>query len=131
MREHPFASLALLFIVIFGVCLGSDKYSERRYQIGYDAGYEAGYTAALNDFSTANVASTSLSATALGVLTAENGTSTLPKDCDYILNKSTKKFHYPSCPSVKQMKEKNKIYFTGDRKEVIQKGYQPCGRCNP
>ena len=49
----------------------------------------------------------------------------------YILNKSTKKFHKPDCASVKQMKESNKIYFTGTRDEVIADGYEPCGRCHP
>ncbi|MBQ5950953.1 MAG: MBL fold metallo-hydrolase [Lachnospiraceae bacterium] len=50
---------------------------------------------------------------------------------DYILNTSTKKFHYPNCRSVKQMKEKNKEYFHGTREEVIQRGYEPCGNCHP
>lgn len=50
---------------------------------------------------------------------------------DYILNTNSKKFHYPSCSSVKQMSEKNKASFTGTRDELINKGYDPCGRCNP
>ncbi len=50
---------------------------------------------------------------------------------DYILNKNTHKFHYPSCSSVKQMKDKNKAYYTGTREEVIAMGYDPCNRCNP
>lgn len=49
----------------------------------------------------------------------------------YILNKNTKKFHYPSCSSVDQMKESNKIYFTGTRDEAIDMGYVPCQRCKP
>lgn len=49
----------------------------------------------------------------------------------YILNTNTKKFHYPSCSSVGQMKEKNKAYFSGTREEVIAKGYVPCKNCNP
>lgn len=49
----------------------------------------------------------------------------------YILNKNTKKFHYPSCSSVSDMKEKNKQEFTGSRNEVIAMGYTPCKRCNP
>lgn len=52
-------------------------------------------------------------------------------ECDYVLNKNTKKFHYPSCSSVDDMKEKNKEYFKGSREEVIGAGYEPCGRCNP
>ena len=50
---------------------------------------------------------------------------------DYILNKNTKKFHDPYCKSVKQMKEKNKKYFTGSRSEVISMGYDPCKNCDP
>lgn len=49
----------------------------------------------------------------------------------YILNTSTKKFHRPSCASVKQMAEKNMRTFTGPRSSVIDMGYKPCGRCSP
>lgn len=49
----------------------------------------------------------------------------------YILNTNTKKFHYPSCSSVSDMKEKNKREFTGTRDEAIAYGYSPCGRCHP
>ena len=49
----------------------------------------------------------------------------------YIANTNTKKFHYPDCSSVKDMKESNKLYFTGTRDELIEQGYQPCKRCNP
>lgn len=50
---------------------------------------------------------------------------------DYMLNVNTKKFHYPGCSSVQQMKETNKQAFTGDRKDVVAQGYAPCKRCNP
>ena len=49
----------------------------------------------------------------------------------YILNKSTKKFHLPTCSSVEKIKAKNKITFTGTRSDVIKKGYSPCKNCNP
>lgn len=58
-------------------------------------------------------------------------TTPTPAGTDYILNKNTHKFHYPSCSSVKQMKDKNKSYYTGTRDEVIAMGYDPCKRCNP
>lgn len=54
-----------------------------------------------------------------------------PIGMDYVLNTSSKKFHYPDCSSVKQMSEKNRATFTGTRDEIISKGYDPCGRCNP
>ncbi len=50
---------------------------------------------------------------------------------NYILNKNTKKFHYPTCSSVSDMKEKNKVYFTGTREEAVAQGYVACKRCNP
>lgn len=62
---------------------------------------------------------------------AEETTRAAAVAIDYILNTNTKKFHYPSCSSVKQMKDKNKGYFSGTREEVIAKGYDPCGRCHP
>lgn len=49
----------------------------------------------------------------------------------YVLNTNTKKFHYPTCSSVDDMKEKNKQTYTGSREEVINMGYVPCKRCNP
>lgn len=54
-----------------------------------------------------------------------------PQSTTYILNTNTKKFHYPSCSSVDEMKEKNKQVFTGNRDDVISQGYVPCKRCNP
>ena len=50
---------------------------------------------------------------------------------EYILNTNTKKFHYPSCSSVKQMKNSNKQEFTGSRDDLIAQGYDPCKKCNP
>lgn len=49
----------------------------------------------------------------------------------YILNTNTKKFHYPTCRSVSQMKEKNKKAVTASRDDVIADGYSPCGNCKP
>ena len=49
----------------------------------------------------------------------------------YILNTNTKKFHYPNCSSVKDIKEKNRKEFFGTRDEAISAGYSPCGRCHP
>lgn len=57
--------------------------------------------------------------------------STPSNDAAYILNKNSKKFHYPDCSSVDSMSEQNKIVFNGTRDEVVAQGYSPCGRCNP
>lgn len=53
------------------------------------------------------------------------------KGTQYILNTSGKKFHLPSCASVKQMKAKNRQKYTGDRADLIAQGYEPCGNCKP
>lgn len=50
---------------------------------------------------------------------------------EYILNTNTKKFHYLSCSSVKQMKASNKKEYTGSRDDLIAQGYDPCKKCNP
>ena len=51
--------------------------------------------------------------------------------CDYIANKSSKKFHKPTCSSVSKMSDKNKLEITATRAEMIADGYTPCGICNP
>lgn len=52
-------------------------------------------------------------------------------EISYIGNKNTKKFHLPSCSSVAQMKDKNKVYMECTKEEAIAQGYEPCQRCNP
>lgn len=53
------------------------------------------------------------------------------KNCDYVINKNTKKFHKPDCASVKDTLSKNRKYYKGNREELLSDGYEPCGRCNP
>ncbi len=50
---------------------------------------------------------------------------------EYILNTNTMKFHYPDCSSVRQMSDANKQEYVGTREDLIAKGYDPCGRCQP
>ena len=61
--------------------------------------------------------------------TVANNTSS--GNITYVLNTNTKKFHLPSCSSVKDMKDKNKKEVSCSRDEVIDMGYVPCKRCNP
>ena len=49
----------------------------------------------------------------------------------YILNTNNHKFHLESCSVAKTMREKNKEVFTGTREELIEQGYEPCGKCKP
>ena len=50
---------------------------------------------------------------------------------DYVVNKSTKKFHYPSCSSADDIKASNRWDYHGTREELIDMGYVPCKRCDP
>lgn len=50
---------------------------------------------------------------------------------DYVLNTNTKKFHYPTCSSAKDIKASNRSDYNGSRDDVINQGYKPCGRCHP
>lgn len=54
-----------------------------------------------------------------------------PIEQHYIINTNTGKFHYPTCRSIKRMKDKNKLEFTGTRDDVLARGYSPCMICNP
>lgn len=49
----------------------------------------------------------------------------------YILNTSTKKFHRPTCSSVKRMNEENKATSSESREHIISQGYEPCKNCKP
>lgn len=61
--------------------------------------------------------------------TESSGTQT--EAADYVLNTNTKRFHYPDCKSVTDMKEKNKQYYHGTREDLINQGYKACGNCRP
>ena len=63
--------------------------------------------------------------------TPESSVPQESKQTTYVLNTNTMKFHYPTCSSVDDMKEKNKQIYTGSREEIINMGYVPCKRCNP
>ena len=52
-------------------------------------------------------------------------------ELDYVLNTNTKKFHKSDCKSVADIKDKNKQSYHGSREELINRGYDPCGRCHP
>ncbi len=60
-----------------------------------------------------------------------SGGSSSSKTYTYVLNTSTKKFHYSSCYTIAQMSDSNKATYTGTREEVLDLGYDSCGKCNP
>lgn len=51
----------------------------------------------------------------------------------YILNTRSHVIHNPDCASVKRMKDKNKLEFTGTIAEIqeMDDEYHPCGNCKP
>lgn len=53
------------------------------------------------------------------------------QEISYVCNTHTKKFHYPDCRSVNQIKEKNRMDTSLSREELIAEGYAPCGNCRP
>lgn len=55
----------------------------------------------------------------------------ISENITYVINRNTGKFHYPTCRSVKDIKEKNRWDYSGTREEVISMGYEPCKQCNP
>ena len=53
------------------------------------------------------------------------------KESTYILNTSSRKFHKPDCSSVETISPSNKKSYTGTREELINQGYEACGKCKP
>lgn len=62
---------------------------------------------------------------------AEKKTAAPSAQKTYVLNKSTMKFHLPSCSSCSKIKPENKGSYTGSRDDLIDQGYSPCGNCHP
>ena len=50
---------------------------------------------------------------------------------DYVLNKSSMKFHYPDCSGAKEIKPSNRWDYHGTRQSVLDMGYVPCKICDP
>ncbi len=66
-----------------------------------------------------------------GTIVATDTSDGSAEQGDYILNANTKKFHRPTCASVKRMSETNKVVSTQSREALIEQGYEPCKNCNP
>lgn len=50
---------------------------------------------------------------------------------EYVLNTNTHKFHYADCSSARDISDKNRETYIGSRDSLTDRGYEPCGRCNP
>ncbi len=55
----------------------------------------------------------------------------IPEGTTYVLNTNSKRFHIPTCGSVKNMLDKNKEYSQKSAEELVAEGYKPCGNCKP
>ena len=53
------------------------------------------------------------------------------QEADYVLNTSSKKFHLPECSGARDMKESNRQDYQGNRDQLLEQGYTPCGLCHP
>ncbi len=62
--------------------------------------------------------------------TAAKAESDSTETAAYIGNAKSKKFHRPSCASVQDMAEQNKVALSS-REEAITEGYTACGSCKP
>ena len=55
----------------------------------------------------------------------------IPDGVTYILNTNTMRFHRLECKGARTIREYNREWFYGTRKEAIDAGYVPCGMCEP
>lgn len=86
---------------------GEDAGYDEGYQVGYGDGYDEGYVEGMKH------------------------PQDIPPEVTYIANKSSMKFHRVDCDSVNDINPKNRMDWEGDRQGLIDKGYEPCKRCNP
>lgn len=87
------------------------------------------YSSSSNSYTGSSSGSTTSSDAASSTASQQQTQSSVPQSADYILNENTKKFHYPSCHSVRQMK--NPVAYNGSRDSLLSQGYEPCKNCNP
>lgn len=95
-------------------------------QPGIEIDYATGDNRLAGDTSKAAEAQTENNAAA-----EDSNTNEETQKTTYVLNTNTKKFHFKSCNSVNQMKDKNKQEIEATRDEVMAMGYDPCGNCHP
>lgn len=108
---------------------GYEEAKEEYYELGrdegFDEGFDEGYDAGLRE------GKASASTTSSSYSSSSSSSSTTSTSTSYVINRSTKKFHYAWCSSVSQMKESNKMYSTASRSDLVSQGYSACKRCCP
>ena len=103
-----------------------DAICVNRYCLNVQPGVQIDYRTGLNRLAdpTAALAYTEMTEADLAVTVRSD-------ELTYVLNISSKRFHYPSCPACGEMKMKNRQETTLGRDELIALGYIPCGICKP
>lgn len=105
-------------------------------QPGIDIDYSTGESSSKSN-STSTTNNSSSSTGTITPVVEESKSETPPPSTTnevsqtYILNNNTKKFHEEGCGSASRISQKNKGTYTGTRDELINKGYSPCGNCDP
>ncbi len=66
-----------------------------------------------------------------GELPPDETTTVDPDTISYVLNTKSKKFHKESSTCGDDIMEQNKGAYTGNRQNLIDQGYSPCGTCKP
>ena len=61
----------------------------------------------------------------------EGSAPTVSGPVEYVVNTDSGKFHESTCSSAKNLSEEDKMIYTGNRNDLIDQGYSPCGRCKP
>lgn len=63
--------------------------------------------------------------------TSSQTATTTATNGSYVMNTNSMKFHDSTCSQADSISEDNRDTFTGDRQELIDKGYVPAGCCDP
>ena len=99
------------------------------YSDGVDDGYNTGYDSGYSDGLSAQTPNRSSSSGWYSGYSANSGsTRDDPIANTYIGNKSSKKFHLPTCSYLPN--QSNQVTFHS-REEALSAGYDPCGHCHP
>lgn len=95
---------------------------------GYNDGYYKGYWEGYADAGERSSGSGDSSGSRSGTHTGTGSTRDTPVADTYIGNKSSKKFHLPSCSYLPD--QNNQVTFDS-REDALAAGYSPCGHCHP
>lgn len=107
-----------------GICFNVYVYNV---QLGVTINYATGSSYLTDSGSTTTTTESGATGTTAPIIT----TSPATNSSFYVLNTSSKKFHYPDCSSVGRMSPNNYAESTQSRDELIAQGYEPCGNCDP